>query len=317
MMKNIEDLQQFYQQEIVPGLSELEILRKAQLRRLRFMWIATVVSLLLGFITLMPPLILVFLLISLLLYFFFFGFKRKRPDFKAEYKKVVIGKLIQFVAPDLVFTPNLFIPQSQYNTSKIFLSSPDIYKGEDLVEGKIDKTQVKFCELHTQDRQTDSKGRTHYVTIFKGLFFIADFNKNFAGQTYVLSDFGERFLGGFGKMLQNLSVGRPDVVRLEDVEFEKQFVVYSTDEVEARYILSPSFMEQIMAFKNKTNAKIQFSFVGNNIYMAMPMKENLFEPSLRKTVMNFEDIKSYYSQLQFCVSIVDALNLNTRVWTKQ
>lgn len=112
--------------------------------------------------------------------FFFFGFKRKRPDFKAEYKKVVIGKLIQFVAPDLVFTPNLFIPQSQYNTSKIFLSSPDIYKGEDLVEGKIDKTQVKFCELHTQDRQTDSKGRTHYVTIFKGLFFIADFNKNFA-----------------------------------------------------------------------------------------------------------------------------------------
>lgn len=89
------------------------------------------------------------------------------------------------------------------------------------------------------------------------------------------------------------------------------------DEVEARYILSPSFMEQIMAFKNKTNAKIQFSFVGNNIYMAMPMKENLFEPSLRKTVMNFEDIKSYYSQLQFCVSIVDALNLNTRVWTKQ
>ncbi|MBK9503984.1 MAG: DUF3137 domain-containing protein [Bacteroidetes bacterium] len=41
----------------------------------------------------------------------------------------------------------------------------------------------------------------HYVTIFKGLFFIADFNKHFNGNTYVLSDFGERFLGGFGKML--------------------------------------------------------------------------------------------------------------------
>ncbi|MBK9456075.1 MAG: DUF3137 domain-containing protein [Bacteroidetes bacterium] len=130
---------------------------------------------------------------------------------------------------------------------------------------------------------------------------MADFNKHFNGNTYVLSDFGERFLGGFGKMLQGLSIGRPDVVRLEDVEFEKQFVVYSSDEVEARYILSTSFMEQIMAFKKKTNANIQLSFVGNNINVAIPMKENMFEPSIRKTVLNFEDIKMYYSQLQFCV----------------
>ena len=68
-MKTIDDLQQFYQQEIVPGLSQLEVLRKAQLRRVRFMWIATVVSLFVGFISMMPPLILVCLLISLLLYF--------------------------------------------------------------------------------------------------------------------------------------------------------------------------------------------------------------------------------------------------------
>ena len=69
-MKTIDDLQQFYQQEIVPGLSQLEVLRKAQLRRVRFMWIATVVSLFVGFISMMPPLILVCLLISLLLYFY-------------------------------------------------------------------------------------------------------------------------------------------------------------------------------------------------------------------------------------------------------
>ena len=316
-MKTIDDLQQFYQQEIVPGLSQLEVMRKAQLRRIRFMWISAVISLFIGFVTMMAPLIIVALLIALLIYFFFFGFKRNRPDFKSEYKKIVIGKLIQFIAPELVFTPNLFITQARYDTSKIFLSNPDIYKGEDLIEGKMDKTQVQFCELHTQDRQTDHKGRTHYVTIFKGLFFIADFNKHFSGETYVLSDFGERFLGGFGKMFQNLSIGRPDVVRLEDVEFEKQFVVYSTDEVEARYILSTSFMEQIMAFKKKTNSNIQFSFVGSNIYMALPMKSNLFEPSVRRTVFNFEDIQTYYSQLQFCVSIVDELNLNTRIWTKQ
>ncbi len=315
-MKTVEELQQYYQQEIVPHLAALETLRKQQLKRVMFMWIAGFASLLLGFITMIPMLILVFLLISLLMYFFIFGFKRNRTNFRTEYKRIVIGNLMQFINPDLAFTPNLFITQNKYDLSKIFLSNPDIYSGEDLVTGKIEKTQVEFCELHTQDRQTDHKGRTHYVTIFKGLFFIADFNKHFSGQTYVLSDFGERFLGFFGKLMQNISVGRPDVVRLEDPEFEKIFVVYSSDEVEARYILSPSFMERLVEFRKKMNSSVQLSFVGSNLYMAIPMKKNLFEPSLRRTVMNFEDIKEYYKQILFCTSIVDEMNLNTRVWTK-
>ncbi|MBK7037161.1 MAG: DUF3137 domain-containing protein [Chitinophagales bacterium] len=315
-MKTVEELQQYYQQEIVPHLSALEVLRKQQLNRVMFMWIAGCASLLLGFITMIPTLILVFLLISLLMYFFIFGFKRNRTNFRTEYKKIVIGKLMQFIAPDLAFTPNLFITQNKYDLSKIFLSNPDIYSGEDLVTGKIEKTQVEFCELHTQDRQTDHKGRTTYVTIFKGLFFIADFNKHFNGQTYVLSDFGERFLGFFGKLMQNINVGRPDVVRLEDPEFEKIFVVYSSDEVEARYILSTSFMERLVEFRKKMNSSVQLSFVGSNMYMAIPMKKNLFEPSLRRTVMNFNDIQEYYKQILFCTSIVDEMNLNTRVWTK-
>ncbi len=281
------------------------------------MWIAGFASLFLGVATMIPPMVLVFLLISLMIYFFLFGFKRKRPDFKSEYKKIVIGKLMQFVSPDLSYTPNLFISKSKYDHSKIFLSNPDIYSGEDLVSGKIDKTQVEFCELHTQDRQTDSKGRTTYVTIFKGVFFIADFNKHFNGQTYVLSDFGERYLGFFGKLMQNISVGRPDVVRLENPDFEKLFVVYSSDPVEARYILSPSFMERLLEYRKKLNSSIQFSFIDSNIFMAVPMRKNLFEPSLRRTVMNFDDVKSYYEQIIFCTGIVDELNLNTRIWTKE
>ncbi len=316
-MKSPEELQHYYQQEIVPHLATLEVMRKQQLNRVRFMWISGCASLALGFITMVPTLILVFLLISLLVYFFIFGFKRNRSDFKMEYKKIVIGKLMHFIEPDLAFTPNLFINKLKYDKSKIFLSNPDIFTGEDLVTGKIEKTQVEFCELHTQDRQTDHKGRTTYITIFKGLFFIADFNKNFQGQTYVLSDFGERFLGFFGKLMQNINVGRPDVVRLEDPEFEKMFVVYSSDPVEARYILSPAFMQRLVAFRNKMNSSVQLSFVDSQMYMAIPMKKNLFDPSLRKTVMNFEDMQEYYRQILFCTDIVDEMNLNIRVWTKE
>ncbi len=315
-MKTQEELRTFYDSSIVPELEYLEHLRKEQLKRIRFMWVAGILSVALGLASMLPFLILVFLFASLGIYFAAFGFKRQRPDFKSEYKRIVISNVMKFVSPTLEFMPQQFINKATYDQSGIFLTNPDIYNGEDLVTGTIEKTKVEFCELHTQDRQTDSKGNTRYVTIFKGLFFIADFHKHFHGQTYVLSDFGERFLGLFGKMLQGMSIGRPDVVRLEDPEFEKYYVVYSSDEVEARYILSTTFMQRIVEFRKEHDSKIQFSFIGSNIYMAIPMKRNLFEPSLRKTVMNFADVENYYDQILFCTGIVDDMNLNTRIWSK-
>lgn len=316
-MHDAAAFESFYRQEITPDLDRLETLRKAQLKRVNFMWVSAVISLVLAFFLTMPVLVVVFLLIALGVYFYLFGFNRKRVDFKTEYKKVVVGKLATYISDQLVFTPNIFIPESTYNASKIFLSDPDIYTGEDLVAGKIGNTQIQFCELHTKDRQTDSRGRTTYVTIFKGIFFVADFNKHFNGQTYVLSDFGERFLGAFGRMMQSINVGRPDVVRLEDPEFEKQFVVYSSDAVEARYILSPAFMQRLLEFKKRTGSNIQCSFVNNNIYLALPMKENLFESSLRRSVMNMNDVEEFYKDLLFCTSIVQTLDLDTRIWSKQ
>lgn len=307
----------YYRQEILPELSRLEELRKAELKRVRFMWSSVVISLVLAFILMTPPLVILFLIISLGLYIFFFGANRKRVDFKTEYKKVVVGKLAAYISPDLKCTPNLFIPQSRYQESNIFLSHPDIYNGEDLVSGTIDKTHIEFCELHTKDRTQDSRGRTTYTTIFKGIFFIADFNKNFSGSTYVLSDFGERFMGSFGKWLQDINAVRPDVVRLEDPEFEKYFAVYASDQVEARYLLTPSFMERLLKLRRNANTQIQCSFVGNHLYIALPRTKELFEPSVRRTVMRQDDIKAMYEDLLFCTNIVNELDLNTRIWTKE
>lgn len=301
----------------MPDLQQLELLRKKQVSRLRFIIIAGIASLALGLATMIPFMVVIFLFLSLLLYFAFFGFNRSRPDFKSEYKRIVITRLIRFIDPGLQYSPHQFIPQTTYDFSRIFLNNPDIYSGEDLIEGNIGKTQVHFSELHTQDRRTDNRGRTYYVTIFRGIFFIADFNKNFQGQTYVLSDFSERFLGFFGRAFQNMHFGRPAPVRLEDPVFEKFFAVYSTDEVEARYILTPSFMQRIVEFRKKAEAPVQFSFIESNIYIAVPMRKNLFEPRLMATVLNFGEVEEYYRQILFCTSVIDELNLNTRIWSKQ
>jgi hypothetical protein len=123
--------------------------------------------------------------------------------------------------------------------------------------------------------------------------------------------------GGFGKMLQSWNIGRPDLVKLEDPEFEREFVVYGNDQIEARYILSTSLMRRILDFKQKTGTKIYLSFTGSKVYVAVPINRNMFEPKYFSSISDFSPILDYYRDLEFSVGIVEDLNLNTRIWTKE
>ncbi len=73
------------------------------------------------------------------------------------------------------------MPPAQFISSCIFKKYPDRYASEDLVEGKLGATEFKFSEVHAEEkyeiRDSDGKNRTEFSTLFKGLFFVADFNK--------------------------------------------------------------------------------------------------------------------------------------------
>jgi hypothetical protein len=107
-----------------------------------------------------------------------------------------------------------------------------------------------------------------------------------------------------------------DLVKLEDPAFEKQFVVRASDQVEARYVLSPALMARMLDFKNQTGRDVQFSLVGSNIYVAIPFSSDLFEPKLWSSGLDMARIRTYFDAIEMTARIVEALNLNTRIWTK-
>lgn len=315
-MQDPASFREFYDKALLPELQELEEIRKDQLYRQIYIAVAILLSILVGVFLLLPFFILVFLFLSLGVYFIMFGMKRRRFHFKQEFKSRIIYKMAAHFYPDMTYTSHQFVPESEYIKSGIFVQDPDVYNGEDMFQGKVGLTDVTFSEIHTQDRHRDADGRTTYTTIFRGIFLLADFHKHFKAKTYVLSDFGERYMGYFGAMFQQINLMRPGLVKLENEEFEKYFVVYSTDETEARYILSPALMERLLQFRKRTGAAIQCSFVDERIYIALPMRDKLFEPSLYKTVLHYGDIEEFRKEMEFCVSIIDELNLNTRIWSK-
>jgi hypothetical protein len=170
--------------------------------------------------------------------------------------------------------------------------------------------------VHAENYRKDKDGKKSYYTVFKGLFFTADFHKDFKGKTYVLTDFAERFMGGIGKMLQRNNFTRPDLVKMENPVFEKQYVVYGSDQIEARYIITPVMMETMLEI-NKMFKNVQFSFVNSRIYIAIPMRKALFEPKYLSPITQIGYLLDYYKLLYHCISLVEMLDLNTRIWSKE
>ncbi len=324
-MKSAEELRELYDAELKPHFTGLEAKRKAvvkDLLKLGVLLFVVFVVLAGGLFALGAPPELAFVVLAILVVIGAWRYKSITRDYVAIFKRDVIGKIVAFIDSGLSYTPDHGIGRGQFMGAEIFTKTPERYNSEDYVAGTLDKTLIQFSEVHAEDRQTyhDSKGRrrTKYVTIFRGIFYIADFNKHFNGKTFVLPDTAQKLLGTWlGGALQSKNISRPDLVTLEDPEFEKAFVVYGSDQVEARYILSTSLMRRILDFKNKTGKSIYLSFINNNVHIAIPYKKNLFEPSIFSSCTDYAHVEEYYRDLALAAGIVEDLNLNTRIWTKR
>lgn len=233
----------------------------------------------------------------------------REKKYISDFKETVIKKIIQFVDPSFQYKPSSFINKNIYYQSGLYLNDCDRYKGDDFVEGKYGNTAFCFSELHTEV-QVNSGKSSYWQTIFKGIFFMADYNKEILSRTYVWNknhpqmNFIIKRFSSFGTNLEK--------VTLESGEFERRFIVYSTDQVESRYILTPSMMEQMMKLEDKLQMEIAFSFLDNKIYVALPMNKNLFDVEFLHT-LSFDESKRYYDVVVMVLNVIDELEINAHI----
>ena len=313
------------QSTLVPIIAALEAERQRVVKASLQNGIA--VAILLGIMALLVtsripglPKVLLLLLLLIGLAFIALFHSNNAGMYRAAFKSQVISHIVASLGHDLHYSPEGYVSENDFRVCQLF-REPDRYNGEDLVSGCVGATQLQFSEIHAEYRTRDSKGRDDWNTIFRGLFFIADFNKHFNGMTLVQPDTAERVFGKFGQSLQafgsKLGFSNRELVKLEDPEFERMFVVYSNDQIEARYILSPALMRRILDFRNRIGADFRIAFFANHIYLAIPLNTNFLEPPTFGKQLDVNCIGQYLAELQFAIGIVEDLDLNTRIWTKQ
>ena len=109
---------------------------------------------------------------------------------------------------------------------------------------------------------------------FRGMFASAKLEKEIKGSVVILPDHLEKHLDYLAKNIQSLkNVNNNKLVQLEDIEFERYFAVYASNEITARYVLTPAMMSRITELKKKYNRDIMLSFNGNQFYFAVSMPE--------------------------------------------
>lgn len=145
---------------------------------------------------------------------------------------------------------------------------------EDGISGEVEDTHLEVQEVELEERRTrrDSKGRrqTYYVTVFKGLLIAATFPKRFKSTTIISTDSGLfNFFTGLGKSGER--------ARLEDPRFEDRFEVHTTDQVECRYLLTPTFMERLVALDERFDGKLQAAFDEDRFLLSIRSRQSWFE----------------------------------------
>lgn len=320
-MKKTSELTDFYYKTLYPTLEELENDRK----HLRYRII--VIGVMITFITLLIAISMKDVIAQNFDLLFFLGaayigigaviYKFLIKDYTKEFKEKVIAPLIHEIDPNLRYSRTLYVLNHHFSRSKIFKEKPDRYSGNDFVSGNIDGINIQFSDIHAEKVHKDSDGKKHYETIFKGLFIVSEFNKHFKGRTVVLPDTAQSVFGDLiGGWLQANNMSRNSLVKMDNVKFEKEFVVYSTDQIEARYILSHTLMEKLLTFQKRSKHPVAVSFTGGSIYMAIKSNEDQFEPSIFHSLLKYKIAMEYVNTLHLAIGIVEELKLNQKLWSK-
>ena len=103
-------------------------------------------------------------------------------------------------------------------------------------------------------------------------------------------------------------------IKLEDVEFNKYYKAYSSDEVEGRYLITTAFMER---FKNLQTAfgarKAKCSFYGEDIMFAISTRKNLFEIGSLFTPLNSsKQLEKAFEELSSILALIDYFKLDEK-----
>lgn len=141
-------------------------------------------------------------------------------------------------------------------------------------------------------------------TIFKGVFILLDMNKNFNTHTIITQD----------SLSHTSPLNNLHHTELEDIQFEKRYDVFTDNDVEARYLITPSFMERLNNIELCFNGKISCAFYKEKLILAIRTKHDLFSIcSLLKPTYDSKQFETMFNEIYSLIELIEYFKLDQKI----
>jgi hypothetical protein len=137
------------------------------------------------------------------------------------------------------------------------------------------------------------------VLVFQGQIFRIRFPRRFLGRAVVLRQAGWLSNAECPAGMQKAG--------LEDPRFERAFDVFCTDQVEARAILTPDFMEQLTGLETRfASERVRCGFEDGHVLIALQGKNRFEMGSMFTTLVDRKRVEGMAGDLSAVFGLIDA-----------
>lgn len=182
---------------------------------------------------------------------------------------------------------------------------------EDALTGELHGADFEMCEAQLIEMDEDKDGSPRQKTVFRGALIRIAFPRTIEGVTLVARD------RGAANILDRWSHGRRSGgelkrVGLVDPKFEDVFEVYGTDQVMARYLITPTFMDRLLALEAALEGKnVRAVFddalhaeFGRGELLIVAETGNLFEVARKGRIDTRETVETIHEDIALIAEIV-------------
>ncbi len=202
------------------------------------------------------------------------------------------------------------LPGLGFERAKNFRMVPhsDESSFEDLWHGEVGGRAFSLHEAHLQQRRSTGKS-THLVTVFRGPVMTIACDRQFHGTTLVERAKKHRKFGIFGEK-DELDIADLNLTKVDMVHpgFEDEFTIYTTDQVEARYLVHPTYVERLIALEQAfAGKKVRTLFHSGELTVVLET-ENMFESGSMDAARDRELVEACVAQFMSMAELAGTLN---------
>ena len=181
------------------------------------------------------------------------------------------------------------------------------FNASDCISGKFNDIEFSFCEANAnmcKKRGFEFENKSEVKDVFNGLIYVLTFPDSLAGRVIVKRDKGV-LMNWINEKELNLNK-----VNLESTEFENDFEILANDQVEARFVLSPVVMENILKMKNSFYDKdFVVSFFKNTVVISVSTSGDYFElNSPFESLLNKNGVNLFKEQFDQIFTFIKGIN---------